>query len=158
MAHLFRCRLHHKDTNFKANHNLFQRLVEMQHDVDCTTKIRILKQITTTPLDCADCAGCRLHHKDTNFKANHNTEHHEICTQADVDCTTKIRILKQITTYTNIEYGLTRCRLHHKDTNFKANHNCAYLLDLYHHDVDCTTKIRILKQITTRNRRASNIP
>ena len=43
----------------------------------------------------------------------------------------------------------SRCRLHHKDTNFKANHNPNRLQDWETTDVDCTTKIRILKQITT---------
>ena len=42
-----RCRLHHKDTNFKANHNIDRQAVRRATDVDCTTKIRILKQITT---------------------------------------------------------------------------------------------------------------
>ena len=45
---VLRCRLHHKDTNFKANHNYPRMQKWMQPDVDCTTKIRILKQITTT--------------------------------------------------------------------------------------------------------------
>ena len=44
---------------------------------------------------------------------------------------------------------MNRCRLHHKDTNFKANHNSSVLMLIGIGDVDCTTKIRILKQITT---------
>ena len=44
---------------------------------------------------------------------------------------------------------MCRCRLHHKDTNFKANHNYEATGDNVFLDVDCTTKIRILKQITT---------
>ena len=43
-------------------------------------------------------SGCRLHHKDTNFKANHNKPISDSYDTYDVDCTTKIRILKQITT------------------------------------------------------------
>ena len=51
-----------------------------------------------------DADRCRLHHKDTNFKANHNK--HDVCRYRfqDVDCTTKIRILKQITTCFNQEH------------------------------------------------------
>ena len=45
---VLRCRLHHKDTNFKANHNFSSSRVSSVADVDCTTKIRILKQITTS--------------------------------------------------------------------------------------------------------------
>ena len=40
----------------------------------------------------------------------------------------------------------TRCRLHHKDTNFKANHNWRQWHDRQRLDVDCTTKIRILNK------------
>ena len=47
---VLRCRLHHKDTNFKANHNSTSTGVRRSRDVDCTTKIRILKQITTYAL------------------------------------------------------------------------------------------------------------
>ena len=46
-------------------------------------------------------------------------------------------------------FSVLRCRLHHKDTNFKANHNDEPLYTDTGIDVDCTTKIRILKQITT---------
>ena len=69
-----------------------------KRDVDCTTKIRILKQITTGDISEYYKEGCRLHHKDTNFKANHNTNGSTSRAFMDVDCTTKIRILKQITT------------------------------------------------------------
>ena len=92
-------------------------------DVDCTTKIRILKQITTNIKVYFRYWWCRLHHKDTNFKANHNAKAYYLCSVFDVDCTTKIRILKQITTMELIQSFIYWCRLHHKDTNFKANHN-----------------------------------
>ena len=49
---VLRCRLHHKDTNFKANHNTFLVVLWVAADVDCTTKIRILKQITTDLVVC----------------------------------------------------------------------------------------------------------
>ena len=55
---VLRCRLHHKDTNFKANHNPSSLTGFSTKDVDCTTKIRILKQITTVP--CGKCAQCRM--------------------------------------------------------------------------------------------------
>ena len=53
-------------------------------------------------------------------------------------------------------FSVLRCRLHHKDTNFKANHNRLPTCFLSFCDVDCTTKIRILKQITTRSLAASS--
>ena len=42
------------------------------------------------------------------------------------------------------------CLSWHKDTNFKANHNRIYLSSRPEHDVCLGTKIRILKQITTK--------
>ena len=92
-------------------------------DVDCTTKIQILKQITTIRFYNYHGTGCRLHHKDTNFKANHNNDSFHRIAFGDVDCTTKIQILKQITT----QVAILRCLL----------------------QMSSTTKIRILKQITT---------
>lgn len=41
---VLRCRLHHKDTNFKANHNAFAYDTPPFADVDCTTNIRILNK------------------------------------------------------------------------------------------------------------------
>ena len=42
------CLSWHKDTNFKANHNLRLTHIPALLDVCLGTKIRILKQITTT--------------------------------------------------------------------------------------------------------------
>ena len=42
-----RCLSWHKDTNFKANHNIVKKRHAMIYDVCLGTKIRILKQITT---------------------------------------------------------------------------------------------------------------
>ena len=72
-----------------------------------------------------------------------------VCRAYDVCLGTKIRILKQITTArssTSVEPG---CLSWHKDTNFKANHNCPILVGIMLTDVCLGTKIRILKQITT---------
>ena len=44
---------------------------------------------------------------------------------------------------------MIRCLSWHKDTNFKANHNCQKWVDTKLTDVCLGTKIRILKQITT---------
>ena len=94
--------------------------------------------------------GCLSWHKDTNFKANHNDKMMSITQRADVCLGTKIRILKQITTYLLIGYFLTRCLSWHKDTNFKANHNKKVRKVRKKKDVCLGTKIRILKQITTK--------
>ena len=43
----YRCLSWHKDTNFKANHNVNDIYLLFNQDVCLGTKIRILKQITT---------------------------------------------------------------------------------------------------------------
>ena len=49
MAQTFtRCIYSNKDKNFKANHNMWMTLKKLRHVVSIVTKIRILKQITTT--------------------------------------------------------------------------------------------------------------
>ena len=143
-----RCLSWHKDTNFKANHNCCRRIRLRIVDVCLGTKIRILKQITTTATTQALPTRCLSWHKDTNFKANHNMspssdkQHYDVClgtkirilkqittnrggadSKLDVCLGTKIRILKQITTSSFHSGVLSRCLSWHKDTNFKANHN-----------------------------------
>ena len=68
----------HKDTNFKANHNIFTIMYSILLDVCLGTKIRILKQITT----------------DFDVK---------LFAPQDVCLGTKIRILKQITTLVGLD-------------------------------------------------------
>ena len=94
-------------------------------------------------------AGCLSWHKDTNFKANHNSVSFLLLSFSDVCLGTKIRILKQITTAKRLFAAVKRCLSWHKDTNFKANHNMTGLLSKTKPDVCLGTKIRILKQITT---------
>ena len=66
--------------------------------VSVVTKIRILKQITTSSQlpDDFDCCICS--NKDKNFKANHNDVLDQFSDCVVVSVVTKIRILKQITT------------------------------------------------------------
>ena len=118
-----RCLSWHKDTNFKANHNLRSLSTPGSLDVCLGTKIRILKQITTASINLPSSSRCLSWHKDTNFKANHNQLSQSSDGDNDVCLGTKIRILKQITTAIKINAYLCRCLSWHKDTNFKANHN-----------------------------------
>ena len=67
-------------------------------DVCLGTKIRILKQITTSETMLTYWQRCLSWHKDTNFKANHNQLSSDAQKCRDVCLGTKIRILKQITT------------------------------------------------------------
>ena len=67
-----RCLSKRKDTNFKANHNLFDFSGKLLQDVCLSAKIRILKQITTCRSKVRCLSRCLSKRKDTNFKANHN--------------------------------------------------------------------------------------
>ena len=92
---------------------------------------------------------CIYSNKDKNFKANHNL----ICVLRSsvmvVSIVTKIRILKQITTFGPFSRYGSRCIYSNKDKNFKANHNCMANDSQFVLVVSIVTKIRILKQITT---------
>ena len=72
-----------------------------------------------------------------------------------VSVVTKIRILKQITTISPDEYSAISCICSNKDKNFKANHNAGRDVARMHLVVSVVTKIRILKQITTDDKRMS---
>ena len=115
------CIYSNKDKNFKANHNLFAHSLKQTTVVSIVTKIRILKQITTTFFLLMLCRSCIYSNKDKNFKANHNLSIVAFRSFCVVSIVTKIRILKQIT------------------TSRMMGKTCGRV-----------TKIRILKQITTR--------
>ena len=66
-----------------------------------------------------------------------------------VSVVTKIRILKQITTYDDEQWQRRCCICSNKDKNFKANHNPNAVRSCWKFVVSVVTKIRILKQITT---------
>ena len=105
------CIYSNKDKNFKANHNYSPRESTGQQVVSIVTKIRILKQITTE--HHAECQrdGCIYSNKDKNFKANHNVFYNMWAENKVVSIVTKIRILKQITTYSTICGQRTRLYL-----------------------------------------------
>ena len=63
--------------------------------------------------------------------------------------TTKVRLFKQITTYSSwINIG-TRCYWYHKGKTFQANHNRSTYRQSDFPVVIDTTKVRLFKQITT---------
>ena len=124
---------------------------------------------------CPRLRCCCWYHKGTNFQANHNDTNGDPLNIYVVADTTKVRIFKQITTYSYKDdffsalllipqryefssksqpktspYLMIRgCCWYHKGTNFQANHNT---IRYYHHRwkvVADTTKVRIFKQITT---------
>ena len=92
---------------------------------------------------------CCWYHKGTNFQANHNYRHHKWFRFIVVADTTKVRIFKQITTYTYNTDFVSGCCWYHKGTNFQANHNPWRKRTIRASVVADTTKVRIFKQITT---------
>ena len=72
------------------------------NDVCYYAKIRILKQITTDSVLKSARKRCLLLCKDKNFKANHNTVRSDDFLTVDVCYYAKIRILKQITTQSDM--------------------------------------------------------
>ena len=93
--------------------------------------------------------GCICLCKDTNFKANHNTNFTKMSAWIVVYAYAKILILKQITTYIRYRRVKLSCICLCKDTNFKANHNTRTHLVEVLAVVYAYAKILILKQITT---------
>ena len=92
---------------------------------------------------------CLLSCKDTNLKANHNTEAYPKCTSNVVFYPAKILIWKQITTKAIFNLGCVGCLLSCKDTNLKANHNSTQASTFLWRVVFYPAKILIWKQITT---------
>ena len=93
-----RCIYQCKDTNFKANHNLFAECEYAENVVFTNAKILILKLITTHRIYRYTLCRCIYQCKDTNFKANHNAAAHRNANVYVVFTNAKILILKLITT------------------------------------------------------------
>ena len=97
---------------------------------------------------------CIYQCKDTNFKANHNYFRGRRTFAGVVFTNAKILILKLITTQAAEANPQISCIYQCKDTNFKANHNCADAGTRQGRVVFTNAKILILKLITTTGKRA----
>ena len=94
------CFRYHKGTDFQANHNKPQLVLNLVLVVLDTTKVQIFKQITTL-IDLIYSYGCCFrYHKGTDFQANHNKGFVASLSDCVVLDTTKVQIFKQITTAT----------------------------------------------------------
>ena len=87
-----------KDTNLKANHNIYKEVIFKIGVVSNGSKILIWKQITTAGTSYMYGYSCFQWVKDTNLKANHNWYITELLTEFVVSNGSKILIWKQITT------------------------------------------------------------
>ena len=94
--------------------------------------------------------GCYWYHKGKTFQANHNDSQGVMAFVKVVIDTTKVRLFKQITTPTGSLSFEQRCYWYHKGKTFQAKHNDSSLA--YHAIlvVIDTTKVRLFKQITTK--------
>ena len=149
----------------------------LQSVVADTTKVRIFKQITTQ-ISYAGCRtmlllipqryefssksqqlslikinwyGCCWYHKGTNFQANHNS-------LTNVKIFSTLLLIPQRYEFSSKSQlafdsrtGYRGCCWYHKGTNFQANHNATKWWQRTIGVVADTTKVRIFKQITTRD-------
>ena len=139
-----------KDTNLKANHNGQSQSHILPPVVSNGSKILIWKQITTESSKGNETTGCFQWFKDTNLKANHNTNIDLAVVKMVVSNGSKILIWKQITTLL-LKYTFQwSCFQWFKDTNLKANHNQSVKSKSYGRVVSNGSKILIWKQITTK--------
>ena len=92
---------------------------------------------------------CSQWFKDTNLKANHNTNLPNVLHVRIVPNGSKILIWKQITTDETGKTALSDCSQWFKDTNLKANHNVIISCIATFCIVPNGSKILIWKQITT---------
>ena len=172
-----RCCWYHKGTNFQANHNRPRRHFFKDLVVADTTKVRIFKQITTLGMLKVKVIMLLLIPQRYEFSSKSQLFMLLFLFLNVVADTTKVRIFKQITTtspvYRNTpllllipqryefssksQHGLIEkscgisCCWYHKGTNFQANHNWKRKFNHTKMVVADTTKVRIFKQITTRN-------
>ena len=77
-----------------------------------------------------------------------------LCAISVVVATAKVRIFKQITTEIHMIVFPCGCCCYRKGTNFQANHNSFSSPIVCFLVVVATAKVRIFKQITTRNQPA----
>ena len=138
-----------KDTNLKANHNMWRYVMMSYSVVSNGSKILIWKQITTARVSISLPFCCFQWFKDTNLKANHNWLLYYPRSVDVVSNGSKILIWKQITTAASFTLLSSSCFQWFKDTNLKANHNNQSLYVPPDTVVSNGSKILIWKQITT---------
>ena len=144
-----RCIQWFKDTNLKANHNLYSCCFFINVAVFNGSKILIWKQITTGSSLLLNLLRCIQWFKDTNLKANHNSCPGLWLHPSAVFNGSKILIWKQITTLDSLYIIPISCIQWFKDTNLKANHNNWKDYETKVTAVFNGSKILIWKQITT---------
>ena len=118
------CLWYCKSTTFQANHNKFSTFNATSADVCDTAKVRLFKQITTTPLEGCFGVGMFVILQKYDFSSKSQQFFKQAC-------------------------FLGRCLWYCKSTTFQANHNSSNCLKLLLRDVCDTAKVRLFKQITT---------
>ena len=119
------CCCYRKGTNFQANHNYGLLLRRYDGVVVATAKVRIFKQITTSEWESVPWTMLLLLPQRYEFSSK---------SQRHVTC---------------FLFSL-RCCCYRKGTNFQANHNRKQRSWIILYVVVATAKVRIFKQITTK--------
>ena len=172
------CVWYFKDTNSKANHNDTNNAYETGVGVFDISKIQIQKQITTGyrldvasiwvclifqrykfksksqlyALVLAEWCWCVWYFKDTNSKANHNSDVIIVPMLSGVFDISKIQIQKQITTPKRECSNATAVCLIFQRYKFKSKSQRSVFMIYIGFGVFDISKIQIQKQITTRKK------
>ena len=146
----FCCCCYRKGTNFQANHNMMSPSKIFTPVVVATAKVRIFKQITTRSDAMAVYDGCCCYRKGTNFQANHNMKVKEKMPSVLLLLPQRYEFSSKSQQRRHTATIAQRCCCYRKGTNFQANHNWIWRKNWMVLVVVATAKVRIFKQITTR--------
>ena len=117
------CCCYRKGTNFQANHNTTLESYALKVVVVATAKVRIFKQITTRPQREYFCLALLLLPQRYEFSSKSQHCRKWSINIGVVVATAKVRIFKQITTFSSTFIINIGCCCYRKGTNFQANHN-----------------------------------
>ena len=118
--------------------------------VVATAKVRIFKQITTNGAVYDENKGCCCYRKGTNFQANHNMKVKEKMPSVLLLLPQRYEFSSKSQQRRHTATIAQRCCCYRKGTNFQANHNWIWRKNWMVLVVVATAKVRIFKQITTR--------
>ena len=151
------CCWYHKGTNFQANHNcsvnvtLWNKLLLIPQRYEFSSKSQPSSVVCTVKI------GCCWYHKGTNFQANHNKVRKLNSTPLVVADTTKVRIFKQITTSQLGANAANALLLIPQRYEFSSKSQQTGSYGGKEFVVADTTKVRIFKQITTRQKKTNSL-
>ena len=174
------CLRYCKSTSFQANHNHSFETLSVGSVVCDTAKVRVFKQITTLIRKTAMISrlfailqkyefssksqlngghkffysSCLRYCKSTSFQANHNHDSGQIRVNLLFAILQKYEFSSKSQPVELKVLSLRGCLRYCKSTSFQANHNLFSVMALVRPVVCDTAKVRVFKQITTRQTNA----